>query len=355
MTLHTGEGCTITNNDAFSGTIGTSNCWTDAPDQEANAGCQITTSNTETYGSGFNANNGGVYATEWTSSAISIFFFPRGSIPSDITNGSPEPSGWGTPMAQFQGGCDIGTTFTNQQIVFDTTFCGAWAGDAWSTGSCASQAATCNDYVENNPADFADAYWSVNALQVYQSSGTASDVVTSSAMSSSSSSASVAAPSSLSVSVADNSSSTMSATTFAVSTKSVPVMSTGSPVTPPALNATMTYSAGNATNATYPTGSGTGTAPIMSGTGIIGSAPVITASASSSVSATLAPTSPPEILTSSSSAAEPVTTAVTTSAAAGQSYGNTWSWHGHDHHYEPSAAAVKRHLRQHKRHGAGRL
>lgn len=119
MTLHTGAGCSITNNGAFSGSLVSTDC--DAS-VNGNEGCQISTSNTATYGSDFNAADGGVYATEWTSSAISVFFFPRGSIPSDITDGSPDPSGWGTPLAQFQGGCDIGTTFTNQQIVFDVSW-----------------------------------------------------------------------------------------------------------------------------------------------------------------------------------------------------------------------------------------
>ena len=54
---------------------------------------------------------------EWTSSAISIYFFPRGSVPSDVLGSSPNPSSWGTPMAVFSGGCDMGTAFTNQQIV----------------------------------------------------------------------------------------------------------------------------------------------------------------------------------------------------------------------------------------------
>lgn len=354
MTLHTGEGCSITNNGAFSGSLVTTDCWNDDPNQSANAGCQIAATNTDTFGSGFNANGGGVYATEWTDSAISVFFFPRGSIPSDITSGSPDPSGWGTPLAQFQGGCDISTTFTNQQIVFDTTFCGGWAGNVWSTGSCASVADTCEVYVENHPEAFTDAYWSVNTLQVYQTSSSWSNVAVSSAVSSSSSSTSVAAPSSVLVSVAENSSlsisvavpssvlvsvaesstSFLSPTTFAFSTKPLPLLSTSVPKTPPALAALSTYYAGNAANGTYPTGSGTGS---------IGTMPL-------SASLAPVPSSPPEtISTYSSSYPSPTTTTSATTTTA-HSYGHTWSHHSHGH--EPSPAAVKRHLRHHKRHGA---
>ncbi|TKA77836.1 hypothetical protein B0A49_01444 [Cryomyces minteri] len=127
MTLHVADNCTITNNNAFSGSISTTNCSVTAVGQAANVGCGITTTDTLTYGTGFNANGGGVYATEWTGTFISVYFFPRGSIPADITNGNPVPSGWGRPVAQFQGNCDIASKFVNQQIVFDTTFCGSWA------------------------------------------------------------------------------------------------------------------------------------------------------------------------------------------------------------------------------------
>ena len=181
MTLHTASGCSITNNGVFSGSITTSNCYVDAPGQGTNAGCQIGTTNTETYGTGFNSNGGGVYATDWTSQSINIYFFPRSGIPSDITSGDPDPTTWGTPVASFSGGCEIDTFFNGLQIVFDTTFCGDWAGAVWSTdASCSPQAATCQAFVQNNPAAFEDAYWSINSLKVYTSSGAVPSVSSSS-------------------------------------------------------------------------------------------------------------------------------------------------------------------------------
>ncbi|KAH9826274.1 glycoside hydrolase family 16 protein, partial [Teratosphaeria destructans] len=233
MTLHTGPGCTVTDNNDFSGSLVTDNCYVDAAGQSANAGCQITTSNTQTYGAGFNSNNGGVYATEWTDSAISIYFFPRGSIPSDITSGSLDPSSWGTPLASFHGGCDIASNFTDMQIVFDTTFCGDWAGAVWSSGSCASQASTCNSFVENNPSAFTGAYWSINALQVYSMSSNGwNDVANSSTAGSTASTAAVAAStSSDALSPAETSSASAIQTTFAISSKA-PVATSTSATSP---------------------------------------------------------------------------------------------------------------------------
>ncbi|KAF2096588.1 hypothetical protein NA57DRAFT_23549, partial [Rhizodiscina lignyota] len=172
MTLHTGPGCSISSSGDFSGSVSTTNCDVNAAGQAQNAGCSIDTNDDSTYGDGFNNANGGVYATEWTSDSISIYHWPRSQIPSDITSGSPDPSGWGTPLAQFSGSCDISSAFKDMQIVFDLTFCGDWAGNVWSSDStCSSKADTCQDYVQNNPSAFTDSYWEINSLKVYQSGG----------------------------------------------------------------------------------------------------------------------------------------------------------------------------------------
>lgn len=172
MTLHTNSGCTISNTGAFTGQLSTPNCDVNAPGQYANAGCGIASHDTATYGTGFNANGGGVYATEWTSDAISIWFFPRGAIPSDLSSGNPDPSGWSKPAAKFEGGCKIDEHFQNHNIIFDMTFCGDWAGNVWGQDSvCSSKASTCQAFVQNNPGAFTDAFWQVNSLKVYQSNG----------------------------------------------------------------------------------------------------------------------------------------------------------------------------------------
>ena len=105
---------------------------------------------------------------EWTSSAISVWVFSRGGIPSDIKNETPNPSGWGTPTVKFTG-CNFDSYFKNHNIIFDITFCGGWAGQVWSTqGSCGGLAPTCQDYVAKNPTAFAQSYWTINSVKVYQ-------------------------------------------------------------------------------------------------------------------------------------------------------------------------------------------
>jgi len=175
MTLHTSSGPRITKatkNDIFTGELVTEDCDVNAPNQSKNAGCAIADTSNLTFGNNFNINGGGAYATEWTSSAIKIWFFPRGKFPSDIASASPSPSeNWGPPTSVFSGDFNMDDHFKNLKIVFDTTFCGDWAGNTWNTSECASLAPTCEEYVSNNPAAFTEAYWAVNTLQVFQDDG----------------------------------------------------------------------------------------------------------------------------------------------------------------------------------------
>ncbi|XXG94544.1 Ankyrin repeat and MYND domain-containing protein 2 [Hypoxylon texense] len=159
-TLHTGPGCTVSQG----------NC--NAPGT-GNLGCGASSEDTQTLADGFNEVGGGVYALEWTSSAINIFFFPRSGIPSDIAAGNPDPSTWGSPQTSFSGsGCDISSHFKDHQIVFDTTFCGDWAGKVFSSDPvCGSKAATCQEYVASNPDAFQNSYWLINSVKVYSESG----------------------------------------------------------------------------------------------------------------------------------------------------------------------------------------
>ncbi|EHY55154.1 hypothetical protein HRR83_005595 [Exophiala dermatitidis] len=169
MTLHTGQGAVVSDGKDFTGELVTPNCDINAPNQPMNAGCSIGDTSNLTFGSEFNNAGGGVFATEWTSDFIKIWFFPRGSLPENVASGSPAPSdSWGTPNSLFQGKFNIDDHFRDLQIVFDTTFCGQWAGTVWNSSSCATLAPTCEDYVANNPQDFTEAYWAINSLQVFQ-------------------------------------------------------------------------------------------------------------------------------------------------------------------------------------------
>lgn len=61
------------------------------------------------YGQGLSDNGGGVYITEWTSAYVRVWFFARDNIPASVTEGTPDVSQFGLPMANFQGSCDIDT------------------------------------------------------------------------------------------------------------------------------------------------------------------------------------------------------------------------------------------------------
>jgi hypothetical protein len=167
ITLHTSSGCVINN---AGSQAGTASLTSDCNIGNANIGCRVSTTNINGYGTGFNNVGGGVYAMQWESSGIYVWFFQRGQIPSDITNGAPVTGNWGPPVVAFNGnaGCDIDSHFANNRITFDTTFCGDWAGSVWGSGSCASLASSCQDYVAANPRAFANAYWAINSVKVYQ-------------------------------------------------------------------------------------------------------------------------------------------------------------------------------------------
>ncbi|KAI6237982.1 Beta 1,3(4)-glucanase [Aphelenchoides besseyi] len=167
VAMHTDPDCSINPSPAFSGQLQYPNCDIHAPNQPANAGCAIKGG---AFGANFNNQKGGVYAAEWTSNFIRVWFFPRSQIPSDIHNSSPEPANWGKPVAEFSNqNCNLDAHIHNQQIVFDVTFCGDWAGNVWNLyPQCQAAAPSCVDYVRNNPGAFKDAYWLINSLKVYQ-------------------------------------------------------------------------------------------------------------------------------------------------------------------------------------------
>ncbi|KAL8670379.1 MAG: hypothetical protein Q9168_005084, partial [Polycauliona sp. 1 TL-2023] len=182
MTLHTTAGCSIQKTSSaspagFSGEVDTPNCDVNAPGQGKNMGCgikhparDVNNKQQEMFGQGMNPSGGGVWATSWTSSDISIYHFPRSAVPMDISTDSPDPSTWGVPIAKFAGSaCNIDEYFKDLNIIFNIAFCGDWAGAAWKESpGCMKKAASCEDYVRDNPAAFKDAYWMIRSVKVYQ-------------------------------------------------------------------------------------------------------------------------------------------------------------------------------------------
>ncbi|KAG8851851.1 hypothetical protein FRB96_009035 [Tulasnella sp. 330] len=175
--LHTADGCTITSD--FGGTgdlVAETDC---SADLTGNQGCGIRSPDPSSYGEGFNAVGGGVYAMLWDDNGINVWFFNRTAIPKDITSEAPQPTSWGLPTARWPAAtCNPDTFVHNHNAIFDTTLCGDWAGGAWATApngggqSCAAStgAATCAAWVAGNGASFADAYWQVKSVKVFQTS-----------------------------------------------------------------------------------------------------------------------------------------------------------------------------------------
>ncbi|QRV90795.1 glycoside hydrolase family 16 protein [Ceratobasidium sp. AG-Ba] len=168
-TLHTTSGCTQpTTRDQTGTTTGTDCNW----QVNGNAGCGVKAPTTNSYGPSFNANGGGWYVMERTTTYIKVWFWPRNSatVPAVVKSGasSIDTSTFGTPFASFvNSSCDIASHFGPENIVINLTFCGDWAGnaDVYRGSGCPS---TCVDYVNNNPSAFKNAYWDIAALRVYQ-------------------------------------------------------------------------------------------------------------------------------------------------------------------------------------------
>lgn len=163
MTLHTEEGCTHDTSQPETGTAGQTDCYYET---NGNTGCGVTDNSGVSYGDSFNNNGGGVWATLWDSDGISIWFFPRGSIPSDITDNAPDPTGWGTATGYWSfdtGDCST-SFFSDMSAVFDITLCGDWAGQAAVYSLTCS--GTCSDEVETG-SNFQDAYFSINYVQFW--------------------------------------------------------------------------------------------------------------------------------------------------------------------------------------------
>ncbi|CAM0140793.1 hypothetical protein VKS41_008067 [Umbelopsis sp. WA50703] len=156
MTLHSTANCTMTNvSQNMTGTMTASGCG-------ASTGCSVKDSRSTAYGHGFNIGGGGVFAMEWLTTGIKVWNFARADIPSDITSGSPDPTTWPTPQADFPFGSNCpSTNFKNQYIILNTDFCGL-ANQTFS--SCGSD---CVSYVSENPQDFSDAFFTVNYIKVF--------------------------------------------------------------------------------------------------------------------------------------------------------------------------------------------
>jgi len=178
MTLHTSSGCEQSKGADMTGNLLMENCYAYAT--KNNDGCGIKTSKDTTCGVGFNNAGGGVIATQWSRNEFAKqWIFNKGSVPTDITTGQPDPSTWGTPMANFDLSGSCNGHFNNMHIIINIELCGGWAGGVWgspywgSKNSCGhiTGSSSCDSFVRDNGDKMADAYFLINSLKIYQPNG----------------------------------------------------------------------------------------------------------------------------------------------------------------------------------------
>ncbi|KAK8864224.1 hypothetical protein IAR55_001470 [Kwoniella newhampshirensis] len=172
--LHTSQTCDLAGGTYMSGSQGIAQC---SAYVSGNTGCgvRMTDPGNGTYGGPINAVGGGWYAM-WrdlkNSGGVYVYFWPRTSpnVPEDVRNfntATTNTAGWGIPAANLSVPSCTGD-FNNHVIVFDLTFCGDYAGATYASTGCPG---SCQNFVRNFPAAFSEAYWSVNSLRVYTTSG----------------------------------------------------------------------------------------------------------------------------------------------------------------------------------------
>jgi len=169
--LHTAPGCYMTSKTGvdMSGHVSHTDCGAGG----GYTGCGATSQEISA-GDGFNNAGAGVYVVEFNFDQqwpIKMWSFLRSEIPADILNGKPSPMSWKLPFAMWHIGASCPASFFDRQtMIFDQTFCGDWAGNAWNGSGCAASTGygSCVDYVRENGQAFKNSYFAVNNIKIYQ-------------------------------------------------------------------------------------------------------------------------------------------------------------------------------------------
>jgi len=176
-TLHTATGCTMPQTRSQNGSTVSTDC---SAAHNGNQGCVTAITSSGSYGDSLNNMGGGWYVMKRTQAdGVYVWFWGRNdpSVPDAVRLASndinPDDS-WGMPDARFPStsSCEFSNYFKAHQLVFDTTFCGDYAGGVYSQ-TCGPD--SCEAYVNDNPQAFKDAYWEINALRMYTPSVSHSD------------------------------------------------------------------------------------------------------------------------------------------------------------------------------------
>lgn len=178
--LHTTSGCdqsSVTGvewKQGLSPEFNADNCDIHAPNQFENQGCnQLGPQNS--MGLGFNSMGGGTFAAEWDpkqGKQIRTWFWSAGMEPPGLSQNTVNPDEWGAPFSRFtldDQACHA-SHFANMRLVIDLTFCGDLGSPTFSEPygcPAIANAMSCEDFVNNHPGEFADAYWSIRGLDMY--------------------------------------------------------------------------------------------------------------------------------------------------------------------------------------------
>ncbi|KAI0742915.1 concanavalin A-like lectin/glucanase domain-containing protein [Daedaleopsis nitida] len=177
MALHTLDGCTTPQDVSQLGTTKGANC---SEGVDSRVGCATTETQPNSVGAGFATAGGGVWATLFDTTGISIWFWTRSSVPDDVKSAtnSIDPSSWGKPSAAWPASsCNINNLFTPQQLVIDVTLCGDLNDSAGQTSvyqsTCGKPGETVGpntcyiDNVNGTGANYHDAFFDINAVKVF--------------------------------------------------------------------------------------------------------------------------------------------------------------------------------------------
>lgn len=169
ISLHTTPGCSMDVYREQKGYTVSKDCNTEI---NSNQGCGTNSGKQNSYGTGFNDAGGGFYVMERSrSTGIRVWFWSRAEdrkIPTTVKQdmGVIWPGAFGKPDAHFPTtACDYDSHFDEHQIIFDTTFCGDWAGAVFKNVPCGG--GSCADFVNDNPDAFTKAFWEINSLRIY--------------------------------------------------------------------------------------------------------------------------------------------------------------------------------------------
>ncbi len=242
--------CTIDNVNQ-TGSVVTSNCdnqYQRPPQQWENQGCVVSDNNGP-----WGAQDGGVFAMEWTKNAIKLYTWKSGKEPANIESQTVDTSTWGLPVASLRSdNCDVDGIFKNQRLVLNIALCGDavqgnWGGCAASTGQ-----QLCSTYISRNPQTLTNAFFKIKDIRVFKTAppaptttsttskvsststtktSSSTSTTTSKTSTTTSSTAVSTSPSSTKASSTTASSTTSSTTSFTTATTST--STTGSPATKP--------------------------------------------------------------------------------------------------------------------------